>query len=120
MNQNLINLMLALVLNHFLQIISDIMSVRQKVARLDAYISNRPWKEMKFNINTRLKSYSISVAWLVLVLLPLYGLFSWLDLSVDSALSLSAIILFLTYYVTFIGFDGYHVEIERITRKFKK
>lgn len=120
MNQHLINLMLALVTNHFLQIISDIMSVREKVKRLDAYINNRPWKEMKFHINTRLKSYSISIVWLILVLIPLYGLFSWLHLSPNGALRFSAIILFLTYYVTFIGFDRYHVEIERVTRKFMK
>ncbi len=120
MNYTLLNLILALLTNELLHNVIEIMSVREKVKRLDAYSSGRKWKEMKLNIDTRTKSYSLSLVGLIVVVLPLWGLFMWLSFSLYTALKYGIIVLVLTYWLTAIGLDKYHVEIERITRRYMK
>lgn len=120
MNQTLLNLVLALATNELIHNLSEVLSTREKVKRLDAYSSGKKWKEMKFKINTRAKAYTLGVFGFFIFVLPLWGLFTWFDLSVNTSFVYIAIVLTLTYAITFFGFDRYHVEIERVTRRFMK
>jgi hypothetical protein len=120
MDQHLLNLLAALVTNELLHNVLEITSAREKVRRLKAYIEKRPYQEMKLNINTRAKAYGISVTGFFVVVLPLFGLFTWLDLSDTVLIRYAVAVLILTFILTFVLFDKYHVDIEKVTRPFRK
>lgn len=120
MSQFLINFALALATADLLHNIAEAANVRNKVARLNAYISKQPFTEMKLKIDTRVKSYGISlVSFVVLVGLPL-ALFSWLNLSISAAFWYIVTVLTISYFALAVLLDKYHVEIERVTRPFMK
>lgn len=118
MNTQLTNLLLALALNELIHVCSELWAVRDKVKRLATYIAGKPYKEMKLNIDTRGKSYAISIGiFLIVVPISYFGI-SLLHLSAQSAIVASIVLLVLSYVVAFVGFDRYHVDIENITRPF--
>lgn len=120
MNQTLINLALALATNELLHILFEVKSMREKIVRLTAYMDNKPYKEIPLNINTRAKAYAISVIAFFIFVAPLFGLYTLLDLSADTAIKVIVGLLIASYIMTAFFVDKYHVEIERVTKRFKK
>lgn len=119
MTQFQINLLLALTLDALVHITIEIWSVREKVRRLVAYMNHKPYKELPVNINTRLKSYSVSLLGFVLFTGLGYLLFDALNLSADTAYKTMVGMFVLMFVVIAVGLDKYHVEIERVTKPFK-
>ncbi len=120
MNQTLLNLLLALVTNELLHSMLEVKNVREKVRRLATYMDKKPYKELSINIDTRAKAYAISFVAFVIPTALLFGLYSLLDLSGNVALKLMIGLLVITYFASGVLIDKYHVEIEQITKKFKK
>ena len=118
MKNQLTNLLLALALNELIHICSELWAVRDKVKRLATYIAGKPYKEIRLKINTRAKSYAISIGIFVVIVSTSYIIISLLHLSAEVAISSSILLLILSYIVAFIGFDRYHVDIEKVTRPF--
>ncbi|MDB5184150.1 MAG: hypothetical protein JWO07_831 [Candidatus Saccharibacteria bacterium] len=120
MTQFLINLTLALVTADLLHNLSESANVRNKVARLSAYINKKSYTEMKMKIDTRAKSYGLSIAgFVVLTGIPL-AVLSFINPHGDGALWYAIIVLFISYFGLAVMLDKYHVEIERVTRPFMK
>ncbi len=120
MNINIYNLLLALSLNELIHVCSEAWAAREKVSRLDDYISKRKHKEMAIKVDTRAKSYAFSIA-IFLILVPLfYIILQFIGLTNELCLALSAGTLILSYVVGFVWMDKYHVDMEKITSKFKK
>lgn len=120
MDQTLINLLLALATNELIHNIIEANSVRQKVARLSAYINKKPYQEMKVKVDTRAKAYGIATVAFVVVTGILFGIFSLINLQGNTALWYGIVVLVLAYFVSGILLDKFHVEIERVTRPFMK
>lgn len=120
MDQTLLNLILALALNELVHNAMEVMNMREKLRRLTAYMNNKPYKELPININTRAKSYGISIFAFLVFVLPLWGLFSLIDLSTQTSLRLIIGLLVAAYFVTAITVDQWHVDIEKITKPFIK
>lgn len=120
MDQFLINLTLALVTADLLHNLAEASNVRNKVARLNAYINKQPYAEMKLKIDTRAKSYGISVASFVILGGLSLAVLSLINLSGNAALWYAITVLTLSYFVLAVLLDKYHVEIERVTRPFMK
>lgn len=120
MNQTLINLILALATNELIHNFMEVSNIRKKVTRLDTYIKKKPYKEDNMNIDTRAKSYSISVIIFVFMTGALFGVYSVFDISGDTALKTIIALLVASFFVTAVTVDKFHVEIEKVTKKFKK
>lgn len=120
MNQNLINLILALSVNELVHNALEIMNMREKLRRLSAYMHKKPYKELPININTRAKSYGVSFIAFIVFVIPLWGMFTFIDLSQDLALKLIVALLVAAFFVTAITVDKWHVDIEKITKPFMK
>ena len=119
MDQTLINLMLALAANELIHNILEVQNMREKVKRLAAYIAGKSYKELPININTRLKSYGISFVAFILIVSSLFAFFTWIDLPFDTALKVAIGLLVVSYAVTAVTVDQFHVEIEKVTKPFK-
>jgi hypothetical protein len=119
MNQELINLALAVSANEILHNFFEIKSMRDKLKRLTCYMSKKPYKELPINIDTRLKSYTVSFIAFFIFVIPLYFMFSLLTLEQPVALELLVGLLIIAYSITAVTADRWHVEIEKITRPFK-
>lgn len=117
--QLLINFALALTLNELIHVISESVNIRVKVARLATYIAGKKAKEMPVNINTRSKSYAISLIIFVVVTGMSYAFFMWLDLPLDTALMTIIGLLIASYAFTAVIIDQFHVDIEKVTKPFK-
>lgn len=115
-----LSLALALAANELIHNVFEVAGMRRKLTRLAAYIDKRPFKEMRLNINTRTKSYALALVVFLVFVIPLYILFLWLDLDTDTGLRLIIFFLVVSYSVTAVTVDQFHVEIEKITKKFKK
>ncbi len=120
MEQNLLNLALALAANELLHNFLEVKNIREKVARLQTYIDKKPYKELPVNIDTRAKSYGISLISFVLIVAVFYGLFCWLSLELSTGLKVIVGLLVASYIVTAVTVDQYHVDIEKVTKRFKK
>jgi predicted permease len=120
MELNLYYVILALCMNEFVHVCSEAWAANEKVARLSARIEHEQYKEMKIKVDTRLKSYAISIA-IMLILVPLFYIgLEFINLGTNAALILSALTLIASYVVGFVWMDKYHVNIEKISRKFDK
>lgn len=117
--QVLLNFALALALNEFIHVISETINVRVKVKRLATYIAGKKAIEVPVNINTRTKSYAISLVIFVVVTGLSYAFFFWLNLSTNVALQTIIGLLIASYAVTAVVLDQYHVDIEKVTKPFK-
>lgn len=117
---NFYYLVLALCINEFVHVCSEAWAARDKVKRLNDYINKKPHKEMKLKVDTRLKSYIFSLG-IIMILTPVFYIaINLLDLSNNTCLLLSALVLVASYIVGFVWMDKYHVDIEKITKIFKK
>lgn len=120
MDQFLINLVLAVATTELLHNVVEATNVRNKVARLSAYINKKPYKEMSVKIDTRAKSYGIAAGAFVVLTVIALGIFSLLNLQGNAVLWYLIVVLVLAYAVRSVLLDKYHVEIERVTRPFMK
>jgi len=120
MDQTLINMALALATNELLHNIMEVSSIRNKVARLQAYVDKKEYKEMPMNIDTRPKAYAISAVAFVVLVGILFGVYSIFNINADTAIKIIIGLLVVTYIVTVVTVDKYHIEIEKVTRLFKK
>lgn len=120
MNQTIINLLLALATNELLHNGLEINNMREKLRRLSAYMNKKSYKELPVNIDTRAKSYTVSFIAFVVFILPLWGVFTLLNLEQSLALKLILSLLVGSYIVTAVVADQWHVDIEKITKPFRK
>ena len=120
MDQTITHLLLALALNELLHNLMEITNIRGKVERLQAYINKESYKEMPVKIDTRPKAYLVSVVAFFVTTSILFGVVSLLSIPSDAAVKASVGILILTYFITAVMVDKYHVDIEAVTRLFKK
>ncbi len=120
MDQSLINLMLALAANELIHNVLEVQNMRDKLKRLSTYMAGKSYKEIPLNIDTRLKSYGLSFTIFIVVVGALFAFFSWLSLSPDTAVKTVIVLLVLSYAATAVTVDQFHVDIEKITKPFKK
>ncbi|MDQ5886200.1 MAG: hypothetical protein QG628_597 [Patescibacteria group bacterium] len=120
MNQSILNLILALSVNELVHNALEVMNMREKLRRLTAYMHKKPYKELPINIDTRAKSYGVSFIAFIVFVLPLWGVFTLIDLDQTLALKLVVALLIAAYFVTAVTVDQWHVDIEKITRPFIK
>lgn len=120
MNQTLINLALALATNELLHNIFEIKNIREKVKRLVAYMDKKPYKELPLNIDTRAKSYAVALIAFMVFTLPLFGIYTLLNINADTAIKLIVGLLVASFVLTGYFVDQYHVDIEKVTKRFKK
>ena len=120
MDQTYINLALALSTNAVIHTLAETQNVRAKVKRLNAYIDKKPFKEMPVNIDTRAKSYGISLIMFVVFNAILFGVYSLFDVGVTGAFKIIIVMLTVEFLAMAVLLDKYHVEIEQVTKKFKK
>ncbi len=120
MNQTIINLLLALATNELLHNGLEINNMREKLRRLSAYMNKKSYKELPVNIDTRAKSYTVSFIAFAVFVLPLWGAFTLLNLDQTFALKLIVCLLIASYIVTAVVADQWHVDIEKITKPFRK
>ena len=117
---NLYYLVLALCINEFIHACSEAWAARDKVKRLSDYVNKKPHKEMRLKVDTRLKSYAFSMS-IIIILTPIFYFgINILNLSNETCLILSIVALVLSYVVGFVLMDKYHVDIEKVTKIFKK
>jgi hypothetical protein len=119
-NQILINLVAAAATAELLHAMTETFSARGKVKRLDAYIRNAPFKEMRVNVNTPVKVIGFAGTAFVVLFGVSYLVVSVLDLRGDTALYYVLAVVLLTYLGSLLGFDRFHSEIGAVTRQFKK
>ncbi len=118
MNHNLTNLLLALATNELLHNVFEVKNMREKLKRLTAYMNKKAYKELPLNINTRAKSYAVSLVAFIAFVGPLWLVFSWLDPTPELAIKLAIGLLTATFIATAITVDKWHVDVEKITRPF--
>jgi len=119
-DQTLINLALALATNELIHSAVEVMGMRAKVARLSDYINKKTHKESSINIDTRAKSYGISIVFFVVFTGLLFGFYSLIDIAPSVGLKIIIGLLVATYFVTAITVDKFHVDIEQVTKRYRK
>lgn len=120
MDQFLLNLVLALATAELLHNIMEASNVRRKVARLHAYIKKEKYPEIPINIDTRPKAYALTVASFVVLVGLSLGVLSLVNLQGNAALWYLVVVLALAFFSLAYLLDKYHVEIEHVTKPFKK
>jgi uncharacterized membrane protein (DUF485 family) len=121
MNQTLINITLALTASELIQDTIEAQQVRKKVSWLKSALHGVSYKDrLPFKIDSRLKSYAISLLGLIGFTALAYPVFWLLDLSATKAFVLIIAQLLVSYWVTAILLDKYHVEIGTLTEAVQK
>jgi len=116
MTHHLINLALALAAGELVHNVIEAQEVRKKVTWLRLSQAGKPYYDrVSFAIDTRMKSYAISLLGLVGFTAVFYGIFELLNLSTAAAIWTIIILLFLAYTLTAVILDRYHVEIAKLT-----
>jgi hypothetical protein len=117
-SSHLIYLVLALAAGELVHNLIESQEVRKKVKWLGLGLTGKPYKDnIPFKIDTRAKSYALSLIGLVITTAIFYLIFSILKLSDHKSLEVVVVLLILAYVVTAVILDKYHVEIARLTPK---
>ncbi|HTB48663.1 MAG TPA: hypothetical protein VK712_01125, partial [Verrucomicrobiae bacterium] len=84
-------------------------------------MAGKPYKDnLPFQIDTRAKSYTLSVLGFLGFTAVFYIVFTFLNLSGSNALKAIIALLVLAYIVLAVILDKYHVEIAAITNPLRK
>lgn len=120
MDQTLVNFALALATNELIHNAIEVKGMRNKLERLVAYMDKKQYKELPININTRAKSYGISILLFVLAVSILFGFYSLINIAPVTAIKVIILLLVASFFVTVVTVDKFHVDIERVTKRFRK
>ncbi len=111
-------LVASLAVAHSLHMIVESTSVRTKLQRLSDSIAKVPLKPYPININTRLKSYSISIVGMLALTGVSYAILHAIAPPTET-------LLWIAFYSIVIGdivvaylLDKFHVDIEPLIRRF--
>lgn len=118
--QTLSNILVAVSVAHAFHSTMEPVNIRSKVARLAAYMDKKPFKEIPVNIDTRAKALGIGYGMFAVLTLLIYGLSALLNPSTQTAITLAVVLMIIVEILNTFTIDKYHVEIEAVTRRFKK
>lgn len=114
------NLLLAAAIAHTGHSLFEPVNIRAKVARLQKHMDKEPVKEMPVNINTRPKAYLAAAVTLAVMFIPAWLIVSAVDPQPKTAMLWAFWLTVLIEVVNTVVIDKYHVDIERLTRRFTK
>lgn len=118
--QMLTELAAAVVLAHYLHAFGEMTNVRAKLKRLSDAIAGRPLKPYPININTRLKALGLGSAMYVVLVVVSLIVISAVGFSESFLLRMIVALILVTEVITLIGYDQYHVDIQKLIHKFSK
>ena len=118
--QTLTNLLLATAIAHTGHSLLEPVNIRAKVARLGKHMDNQKVKEIPININSRPKAYLAALISLAVVFVPSWLIMSSVDPLPRTAMLWTIILVIVVEVINTVNIDKYHVEIEHLTRRFKK
>jgi len=120
MNNHLLHLVLALAATEVLHNYIECQQVRKKLSWLKLTTSGKPYhNDLPFEVDTRLKSYALSLLGLMVFTAAFYGIFSWLKPPATPALVSTAALLLTAHLLVAYLLDKYHVEIGALTNEQK-
>jgi hypothetical protein len=120
MQHILMNLALALAAGDVVQDTIEALQVRKKVRWLRAALQGQEYKDrIPFAIDSRAKSYGISLLGLIGFTAIFYVIFWLLDISSGTAFAAICVLLLASYISTAYLLDKYHVEIGALTERAK-
>lgn len=117
---NIYQLLLAFVFAHSLHAIGESTNVLSKLERLTNAVHKKKLKPYPMNIDTRAKSYALGFGVIAAVTVITYAMLSILDFTNTSFVLVALSLLVVTELITTVKIDKYHVEIEKLIKKFNK
>ena len=117
---NIAQLVLAVTFAHSFHILGEVMNVRNKLTRLTDAIAKKSLRPYPMNIDTRAKSYTIGFLMFIIVAVVAYLLLNILSFTEESLLIVALSLIVVTEIVNTVRLDTYHVQIEKLIKKFSK
>lgn len=118
--QTAINLMVAAVAAHSFHSLMEPLNIRAKVARLKAYMDKKPYKEMSLKIDTRAKALGLGYGMFIFLLGAGFLVTNTVDPSAKQAAYFAFVLMVFVELVNTANIDKYHIDIEVLTKRFKK
>ncbi len=118
--QTLLQIVAALAIAHLIHALVELGNVGAKLRRLASAVAGKDLPTYPVNIDTRLKAYTIGLIAPAVFFLIVYFVISVLGTTVESAAWLSVIALLVIEVVNVVGYDRYHIGIEKLIKKFSK
>ena len=114
-------LLLAITVAHGLHSVLEPVNILNKVRELQALVNNKkPTVKIYPGIDTRAKAYTLGFLVLFLPTLVVFGLLSLVQIDISTAMILCIIVILTIEVINEVAIDRYHVEIEQISKKFRK
>lgn len=118
--QTVANILVATSIAHALHSLMEPINIRSKVLRLVSHMDKKPVKEMPVNIDTRLKALSAGYGLFLIVFIVANFIVSAIDPALSTAMWIAIWLIVIVEIINTIIIDKYHVDIEHVTKRFKK
>jgi heme/copper-type cytochrome/quinol oxidase subunit 1 len=113
-------LLFSLCINELLHVAFEIWGINQKVDWLNARIENQKHGKWPLEINSFLKTIALHIIAFIVITGVCMLILLRMNPSLESLLTMSVIMLIITYSFTTISVDNYHNKIGLIINRYKK
>lgn len=114
--QTIAQITTALVLAHSVRALLEMYHVGSKVSRLSKITRQHSIAPYRINVNTRAKVYSLNLGVGVALFLMAYFIISVMNIGTNRGLVVSICSIIVVEVITIIGYDSYHIHMEKIMK----
>ena len=120
MNEMMTAMMAAMLIYHVVHSIMELRGVKYKVAKLEATLANKPFKEKSFKMDSMPKMMMMMAGMMMLFLaLPMF-LMKTAGLEVMTMVKISVVLIVVIEIINYVGYNSFHGKIAELNGLIKK
>lgn len=120
MNEMMTAMMAAMLIYHVVHSIMELRGVKYKVAKLEAALGNKPFKEKSFKMDSTPKMMMMMAGMMVVFLaIPMFAMKS-AGLEVMTMVKISVVLIVVIEIINYIGYNSFHSKMAELNSQIKK
>lgn len=120
MSEMMTAMMAAMLLYHVIHSVMELRGVKYKIAKLEATLSNKPFKEKSFKMDSVPKMMMMMMAMMVVFLAVPMFVMKTMGLEVMTMVKISVALILIIEVVNYVGYNGFHKKIAELNSLIKK
>ena len=120
MNEMMTAMMAGMLIYHVIHSVMELRGVKYKVAKLEATLSNKPFKEKSFKMDSIPKMMMMMMGMMVLFLaIPMFVM-KTMGLEVMTMVKISVALILIIEVINYVGYNDFHKKIAELNSLIKK
>jgi hypothetical protein len=119
MSEMMTAMMTAMLFYHVIHSIMELKGVKYKIAKLEATISSKPFKEKSFKMDSIPKMIMMMVMMLIFLAVPMFAM-KTAGLEIMTMVKISVVLILVIEIINYIGYNDFHKKFGELNSRIKK